>query len=54
MKSSPAAHAFSDNLTGKRIRFAYDPPHSSVRLFVWAAMNWFDKYPSLPITSTPS
>lgn len=39
---------------GKRIRFAYAPPHSSVRLLVRAAINSLMKYPSDPINSTPS
>ena len=39
---------------GKRIRFSKDPPHSSVLLFVSEAINSLMRYPSDPMTSTPS
>ena len=49
-----AARTRSTIVVARRVRLAKEPPHSSVRALVRAAMNWLIRYPSLPITSTPS
>jgi len=55
IKSGPTALRVSRMISrGKRMRFSYEPPHSSVRLLVWSTMNWLMRYPSEPIISTPS
>src|SRR4029078_8732489 len=40
--------------TGNRIRRSAVPPQWSVRSLVRAARNWLVRYPSAPMTSTPS
>ena len=55
MKSGPTASRTRRTIsTGSRIRFSNGPPQSSSRLLVWVTRNWLMKYPSEPITSTPS
>mmetsp|Transcript_58435 Transcript_58435/g.138996 ORF Transcript_58435/g.138996 Transcript_58435/m.138996 type:complete len:201 (+) Transcript_58435:1120-1722(+) len=42
IKSLPTFSRMARTISrGRRIRFSYDPPHSSTRWFTWAAMNWF-------------
>jgi hypothetical protein len=44
MKSGPTASRTRRTIsTGSRIRFAHEPPHSSVRRLVRAARNWLMK-----------
>ena len=56
IKSLPtAARVCSMISMGNRARFCKDdPPYTSVRWFVWGDKNCDNKYPSLPIISTPS
>jgi hypothetical protein len=55
MKSRPTASRSRETIsTGSRMRFSGLPPHRSVRRLVRGARNSLMKYPSDPITSTPS
>ena len=40
--------------SASRMRLSKAPPHWSVRSLTCLARNWLIRYPSLPITSTPS
>ena len=55
MKSFPTASRSRVTIsTGSRIRLAQLPPQASVRRLVRVTRNWLMKYPSEPMTSTPS
>eukprot|EP00659_Diplonema_papillatum_P016452 gene16451-biopygen16579 len=55
MKSSPTAFLTAFTISnGNCIRCGYGPPHLSVRLLVCSARNSLMRYPSEPMTSTPS
>jgi hypothetical protein len=44
MTSCPTASRKREPIsTGSRMRFSYEPPHSSLRWLVWVTKNWLMK-----------
>jgi len=55
VKSGPAAFRAARAIsTASRLRFSKEPPQASVRRFVRGARNSLMRYPSEPMSSTPS